>query len=85
MENMDLKARGSSLKSLMGAMDDDEMRRIPKVDIIISGGTIGNIQDDGDGDSEISDDNDMNPPDMDGGSAFDRLIKNKKRENMGFE
>lgn len=91
MEDMNLKARGESLKTLMGAMDEDEIRRVPKVNIVITGGTLGDVQDDSTKNDDMTieeglapvEGEEMGAPDMEEGSEFDKLIARKKRKRMG--
>jgi len=89
MEDMNLKARGESLKTLMGAMDEDEIRRVPKVNIVITGGTLGDVQDDSTQNEDMTIEEDLVPseemgsPDMEEGSAFDQLVARKKQERIG--
>lgn len=86
MEDMNLKARGQSLKTLMDTMDEDEVKRIPKVNISIQGGELGEVEDDStvSENEDMTIDEDLSPMEEEGGSAFDQLVLKKKREQNGM-
>lgn len=74
--NPNLEARGKSLQGLMGAMDDEQVKKIPGFTITITP----------DGSPEDDQEQQMGQDDMGGDSSdpFEALIAKKKQEQGGF-